>query len=117
MAHSPLTLSRRHVLGDLYAQCEPLESVPVYWNDLEGSEIGFVDQSTGDYADAFTFHMGEEFCRKLAAGQILCHFNYEFAGKAAKSVPRGKGRIRLTSFVLLTRKGYEKPISKLLSEG
>ena len=113
MAHSPLTLSRRHVLGDLYAQCDPVDSIPIYWNDLEGSEIGFVDQSSGEYADAFTFHMGEEFCRKLAAGQIVCHFNYESLGKTAKSATPNRTRFRLTSFVLVSRKGYEKPTPKL----
>ena len=111
MTHTPLTLSRRHVLGDLYAQCERLTSVPVFWDSVVGSPLGFVEEGTSHYADAFTFHIEEQLCRKLASGQIICLFNYEFAGAANGGGTRGKRRIRLTSFVLSTRQDTDKPKS------
>ena len=61
MSYSPLTLARRHVLGNLYARCErSTKEVPVYLNDTDGERLGFVDESLGRYADAFTFHLPEE---------------------------------------------------------
>ena len=108
MANAPLTLSRRHVLGDLYAKCDHVTSVPVFWNDIHGTAVGFVDESAGIYADAFTFHIGEEFCKKLAAGQLLCRFNYEYADDGARKDPKLPRRLRLTSFVLESRQNEKK---------
>jgi hypothetical protein len=108
MTHTPLTLSRRHVLGDLYPQCERLTSVPVFWESVDGSPLGFVEEGTSQYADAFTFHIEEQLCRKLASGQVICLFNYEFAS-ASNGGTGGKRRIRLTSFVLSTRQDTDKP--------
>ena len=112
MSYSPLTISRRHVLGELYARCDRLETVPVYLNDLLGERLGFVDESLGKYADAFTFHISEENCKKLAGGQFTYSFQYEFAEKARAGITAAKRRIRLTSIMLTMRKGYEKPISR-----
>lgn len=111
MSYSPLTLSRRHVLGDIYARCERVAQIPVYLNEAVGEKIGFADESQGEYADAFTFHVSEEICKKLAGGQFLCSFNYEFADKPAGR-SKEKRRIRLTSLILTMRKGYEKPKPK-----
>lgn len=115
MANAPLMLSRRHVLGDLYAKCDRLTSVPVFWQDAQGSPLGFVEESAGSYADAFTFHIGEEFCKKLAAGQLLCRFNYEYADKTGKKSKAGR-RLKLTSFVLESRQNYEKPAPSLIEK-
>ena len=111
MVYSPLTLSRRHVLGDLHNRCEHVGEVPVYLNDELGDKLGFVDESLGKYADAFTFHISEENCKKLAGGQFLCSFKYEFADKAA-GMSKERRRIKLTSIILTMRKGYEKPKPK-----
>jgi hypothetical protein len=109
MAQSPLTMARRHILGDLYGKCEPVVDVPVYLNDSSGEPLGHVDESLGKYADAFTFHVADDICKKLASGQFTFSFEYEHAkGKVAGS-PR---RIRLRSIVLIARKGYDKPVSK-----
>ncbi|HVF31259.1 MAG TPA: hypothetical protein VNA22_09830 [Pyrinomonadaceae bacterium] len=107
MAYMPLTLSRRHVLGSLHSRCERLTQVPVFWNDVMGPPLGFVDESAGHYADAFTFHIEEQFCRKLAAGQILCLFNFESAANIETT--KTKKRLRLTSFVLSNREDGESP--------
>ena len=100
MPNNPLTLSRRHVLGDLYSQCNAIDSIPVYWHDVLGNPVGFVDESAGQYADAFVFHVGEEFCRKLGAGQLQCRFNYEYVDEELGRSTKGKRRVQLISFVL-----------------
>jgi hypothetical protein len=100
------------VLGTLYARCERLENVPVYLNDELGERLGFVDESHGHYADAFTFHVSEENCKKLAGGQFLYSFKYEFAGRADAGVSSERRRVRLTSIFLTMRKGYDKPQPK-----
>lgn len=112
MTYSPLSLSRRHVLGDLYSRCEPVVNVPVYLNGADGEMLGYADQALGHYADAFSFHLTEEYCKKLSAGHFTYSFDYEFAEPDEKG---GKNRrIRLNSIVLVPRKGYDKPIPKKL---
>lgn len=104
MSYSPLTLSRRHVLGDLYTICERVSQVPVYLNDTAGERLGFVDESQGHYADAFTFHISEENCKKLAAGHFQYAFNYEFASRTDSRLPSHRRRVKLTSITFLARK-------------
>ena len=113
MTYSPLTLARRHVLGELYLRCDRSErGVPVFLNDANGERLGFADESLGKYADAFTFHLSEEVCRKLAGGQFIYTFDYSFAETAAKAASPGRRRIRLTSIFLTMRKGYDKPVKR-----
>lgn len=109
MANNSLTLSRKHVLGDLYSRCDPVESVPIYWSDPSGPMVGFVGEAEGDYSDAFTFHMSDDLCRKLAGGQVLCRFNYEFAGETDQANAKTKRRLSLTSFVLTAPPIHGKP--------
>jgi hypothetical protein len=112
MSYSPLTLARRHVLGEFYVRCESLVTVPVYLNTSDGEMLGYVDESLGKYADAFTFHLSEELCKKLAAGHFTYSFDYDFASASEKKMPAHKRRIKLTSIVLVARKGYDKPVPK-----
>lgn len=116
MSHQPLTMARRHVLGDLYARCDAAaSSVSVYLNDTAGELLGYVDESQGKYADAFTFHIGEDFCKKLAAGHFTYSFDYDYAEGDDATSP-SKRRIRLNSIVLVMRKGYDKPVSRSARE-
>ncbi|HYJ91294.1 MAG TPA: hypothetical protein VEV84_08300 [Pyrinomonadaceae bacterium] len=113
MSYSPLTLSRRHVLGELYARCDRMaDGVPVYLNDATGEKLGFVDESLGKYADAFTFHLSEDVCKKLAGGQFIYSFDYHFSESAAAASSPGRRRIKLISIFLTMRKGYEKPVAR-----
>jgi hypothetical protein len=110
MVYSPLTLARRHVLGNLYERCDRIDSsVTVYLNDADGEQLGFVDESMGKYADAFTFHLAEEICKRLAGGQFIYSFDYRVAAKSNQSP---KQRIKLTSIFLTMRKGYDKPVAR-----
>ena len=109
MAVNVLSLSRRHVLGDLYDRCEPLTvAIPVYLSGDEPTLLGHADQSLGHYADAFSFHLDAESCKKLSAGQFTCVIAYDNADKKASP----KCKIRLTSITLKGREGYAKPIGK-----
>jgi hypothetical protein len=112
MAYSPLHLARRHVLGDLYNRCERSDRIPVYLDNATGEKIGYVDESLGEYADAFTCHLSEDHCKRLAGGQFLYSFDYRFSGSAAKAGSPGKRRIKLVSIFLTMRKGYSKPVPK-----
>lgn len=110
MVYVPLMLSRRHVLGDLYTSCDRFTSVPIFWDTVLGTRLGFVSESE-NYTDAFTFHIEEKLSKKLAAGQLKCMFNYEFASKKAKGT-NVKRRLKLTSFVLSAREDLEGRVIK-----
>jgi len=110
MAHNPVTMARRHVLGDLNYRFEPVHDVPVYLDDKTGPVLGLVDESLGKYADAITFHLAEDVCKKLAMGHFTYSFEYDYADRTDAS-PGGKRRLKLSSITLVSRKGYEKPVS------
>lgn len=97
-------MSRRHVLGDLYSRCETIESVPVYLNDAEGEVLGYVDQGLGHYADAFSFHLPEDVCKKLSSG----YFTFSFDVSHTDSVPGRSRMVKLDSISLIARQNYEK---------
>lgn len=103
MKYSPLSISRRHVLGDLYARCEHLDSVPVYLTDDATEPIGHCDEALGRYADAFCFHLSDDDCKKLSTGNFTFSFNYESEDR----------RVTLKSIILNPRKAYEKPGAKV----
>jgi hypothetical protein len=113
MTYSPLTLSRRHVLGTLYGRCErTTKDVPVYLNDTNGERLGYADEGLGKYADAFTFHLSEDNCKRLAGGHFTYSFDYHFSETASSSATPQKRRVRLISIFLTMRKGYEKPVPR-----
>ena len=113
MSYSPLTLSRRHVLGDLYGRCErATNNVPVYLNDTNGERLGFVDESLGKYADAFTFHLSEDVCKRLAGGHYIYSFDFNVSEAGKKDAGERKRKVRLISIFLTMRKGYDKPVPK-----
>jgi len=110
MAINILSISRRHVLGDLYERCDSITAaIPVYLAGTEPTLLGHADESLGHYADAFSFHLDTDSCKKLSAGQYTYMLGYDHTD------PKGKGsrqRITLTSITLKGREGYAKPIGK-----
>ncbi len=108
MTHSPLAIARRHVLGDLYSRCDMIESIPVYLDSTPGERLGYVDESLGHYADAFIFHLPEDFCKKLSSGHFTYSFEYDLSENEAKV--DGKHRVKLNSIVLSARPGYTNPL-------
>ncbi len=113
MSYSPLSLSRRHVLGDLYGRTDPMsEGVPVYLDGETPELLGQADQCLGHYADAVSFHLSDDYCKKLSAGHFTYSFNYEHS--APEEV--GRKRIKINSITLIARKAYQKPIPKNASK-
>ncbi len=113
MSYSPLSLSRRHVLGDLYGRCDPIvENVPVYLDGAERELLGQADEALGHYADAISFHLADDFCKKLSAG----HFTYSFDYEHAEPEAIGRRRIKINSITLIARKAYQKPVPKNASK-
>lgn len=103
MSFSPLSISRRHVLGDLYAKCEVFtEDVPVYLLAEENELLGHADQSLGKYADAITFHLADDVCKRISAG----HYTYQFDLDHSTQ----PGRVIIRTIFLKARKPYEKPL-------
>jgi len=104
-------MTRRHVLGDIYAQCDAIETVPVYLAviDKKPELVGHADESLGPFADAFSFHIGDDFCKRLSSGQYTYSFDYVYVGASKPGLRR---RIRLKSIILNARKGYPKPVPK-----
>ena len=101
MTYIPLSVARRYVLGDLYSRCDTIESIPVYMEHNLDETIGFVNESLGKYADAFTFNLPSEVCKKLSSG----HFGYSLGcDYAAPGGPvNGRRRIRLMYICLVDR--------------
>ena len=110
MATGPVSISRRHVLGDYYSRCDAIVSVPVYLDDSKGEMLGYVDQGLGHYADAFSFHLPDDVCKKLSSG----HYSYAFecSYSERKAAPGRHRRVKIDSFSLIPRKNYEKPLPR-----
>jgi hypothetical protein len=106
---APVSLARRHVLGDLYSRCEGIETIPVYLDTVEGEVLGHVDQSLGHDADAFSFHLPDDVCKKLSSGFFTYAFDYEYAEKKG---PKHLRRLQLNSICLIARQNYERPIAR-----
>lgn len=81
MSYSPLAIKKSRVLGDIYKNCEPIESIPVYLEDASGELLGYADESLGHYADAFVFHLSEDVCKKLSSGHYNYGFDYDVVNK------------------------------------
>ena len=114
MVDQPLSMSRRHVLGQLYGRCESIvDNIPVYIAALgEGEEptlAGHVEQSMGVYADAFTFHLPADVLKALSAGYYSYSLEYEHADPRNRNA---QSQIRLTSILLIARQNYTKPIPR-----
>lgn len=110
MATGPISISRRHVLGDYYSRCDEIVSVPVHLDSSEGEMLGYADQGLGHYADAFSFHLPDDICKKLSAGFYT--FSFEFKYSERNLAPGRHRRVKIHSISLIPRKNYEKPIPR-----
>ncbi len=107
MSYSPLAISRRHVLGDLYSKCDAVRNVPVYLDNESGEMLGYVDESLGHYADALTFHLAEDVCKRLSTGHYTYSFSYDYTDP--DEAP-GRGRRIKLNFICLTGRVTPAPI-------
>ncbi|MDQ4120215.1 MAG: hypothetical protein M3209_01955 [Acidobacteriota bacterium] len=99
MAHSPLAIKRRFILGDLYGRCESSGQIPVYIDTVTDEPAGFADESMGSYADAFVFHLPDDVCKKLSTGHYGLGFDYDSTGE--------KNKVKL-NYILLVSNHREK---------
>jgi len=102
MSYSPLAIKRSYVLGSIYKQCEPIESIPVYLNDQSGELLGYVDESMGHYADAFVFHLPETICKELSSSHYNYAFDFDYTEITDRTV--NKKRIKLNHILLVGKK-------------
>lgn len=109
MELGPISFSRRHVLGDLYSRCDAIGTIPVYLDTVDGELLGHVDQGLGHYADAFSFHLQSDICKKLSSGYFTYAFSYQFSDPEQI---KGLRRVTLDSICLVSRKGYDRPAPK-----
>lgn len=110
MATGPISISRRHVLGDYYSRCDAIVSVPVYLDSSKGEMLGYADQGLGHYADAFSFHLPDDICKKLSAGYFTYAFEFNYAER--KATPGRYRRVKISSISLIPRQNYEKPLPR-----
>lgn len=115
MSIGPISISRRHVLGDFYSRCDAIENVPVYLNNTEGEVLGYADQSLGHYADAFSFHLSPEICKRLSTGYFSYAFDFGYA--EAEAAPGRRRRVKLNSISLVERQSYEKRVPLAVLQG
>ncbi len=112
MANQPVSMARRHVLGDISHRCEPIDNVPVYLDDALGEILGYADESLGKYADAITFHVEDAVAKKLATGHFTYSFELDYAEDVSAQTTTAQRRIKLNSIQLIQRKAYVKPPAK-----
>ena len=104
MSYSPLAIKRSYVLGEIYKQCDTVESVPVYLDTATGEHIGYADESLGRYADAFLFHLPEDICKKLSTG----HYNYSFGYDVLYDQADKKRHIKLNHILLVGKAAIKR---------
>jgi len=102
MTYNPLTIKRSNVLGDIYKQCDAIESIPVYMNEQSGELLGFVKEDMGRYADVFTFHLSETVCKQLSSNNFDFAFDFDYSDKTTQT--SNKKRIKLNHILLMTKK-------------
>lgn len=100
-----LAIKRKHVLGDLYNNCEVSESIPVYLDDKPDEPIGTADSSLGKYVDAFLFHLPEDVCKRLSSGHYQFGLDYDLSDN--------KNKIKLNHILLIA---YKAPAAKRRNE-
>jgi hypothetical protein len=110
MGYSPIAIKRSNILGSIYRQCDVIESIPVYLNDESGEMLGYVDESMGHFADAFTFHLPETICKQLSTSHFDYAFGFDYLEQ--KEPTAGKKRIKLNHIALVKKQtNYTKKIS------
>ena len=99
MSLQTISIARSQVLGNFNSRCDMIELIPVYMSEDMETQIGFVDQSLGLYADAFSFHLPPDMCKRLSSGQFSFSFGYE----KNRAKEGNQFRIALNCICLTTR--------------
>ena len=91
---------RRAILGDLFDQCDAIESIPVYLNGVEEEPIGTVEESPASYSDAFVFKLPSNVCKSFSIGDYHVGFDYNVDEESRDG---GKKRVKLNHIVLVPK--------------
>ena len=57
MSLETVTFARRHVLGQMHSRCESVDMLPIFMDGDMETQIGYVDENMGRFADAYSFHV------------------------------------------------------------
>lgn len=94
----------------MYGRCDALSGeVPVYLDGDERELIGHANEQLGKFADAFSFFLSDDNCKKLSSGHFTFAFDYQLSKSPGKDVG---SRVVLTSITLVGRQNYEKPMPR-----
>ena len=99
MSLETVTFARRHVLGQMHSRCDSVDMLPIFMDGDMDTQIGYVDENMGRFADAYSFHVPADVIKKLSSGQLT--FSFGFANDKPADVFK-KPRIRLT-YICLTK--------------
>lgn len=84
MEKNLLSFKRRHILGNLYGRCENITTIPVYLDVVTEEPIGFADESMGQFADAYSFHLPEAICKRLSSNGYVVGIDYDVSAENNK---------------------------------
>jgi hypothetical protein len=100
MKLNTLVFKRQRILGDLYERCAPIEEIPVYLNDTVEEPIGTVEESPGQYSDAFVFKLPVNVCKLFSVGDYNVGVDYDFVDKEKVS---STDQIKLNHIILVEK--------------
>ena len=100
MSLNTIIFKRRRILGDLYDQCDAIESIPVYLTDTDSEPIGTVEESPANYSDAFVFKLPSSICKSFSVGDYHVGLDYDFNEENKKT---GNKRIKLNHIILVAK--------------
>jgi hypothetical protein len=92
-----VTFARRHVLGEMHTRCDRVDLLPVFMEGDMETQIGYVDENMGQFADAYSFHLPANVLKKLSSGQLT--FSFGFAHDKTDDTLK-KPRVKLTHICL-----------------
>lgn len=92
---------RRRILGDLYEQCDAIDSIPVYLNNIDTEPIGTVEESPANYTDAFVFKLPADVCKSFSVDGYDVGVDYDFTDKNRNS---SNDRIKLNHIILVAKR-------------
>lgn len=85
------------------------EQVPVYLDGEDRVLLGHANEQLGVFADAISFFLSDENCKKLASGTF--RFSVEYDISATENNENNR-QVVVTSITLVAPQNYVKPIPR-----
>ena len=99
-----VAFKRRNILGDLYKQCNAVDSIPVFLDDTNDASIGTLEESFNQNEDAFLFHLPHDICKKLLTNNYNIGLDFDFTDRTKNSK---KDSITLNYVILAAKPNSE----------